>query len=542
MSRPAAELSLDRLLSTVTESLPLLIALSTCAVALLMVVGFRVADGVGLLPVSGLPVDSAVRRVARNSAIPMAAQLVNRAVDLGFTLIVLRVLGATGAGQYEYAVLVWLYAKTVSDFGLSVLTTREVAVAPDRAGQFLGAGTLLRLAVWASVTPAVAAFTAANLRWYSLSSVSALAIAVLLLSIVPDAYSDSANAVCNAFERMAGPALLTVVKNGIKVILGLLFLTFGWGVMALAVAALLNNVLSAALFAALMRRLGIRPRWTMPVGNARRLLGASWPLLLNNLLAGLFFRADIFVLQPARGAHEVGIYSAPYKFLSLAGMIPTYLTLALFPHFSRLSLSSSAELRQTYAHVTKLLLVVSLGVVFVTEVFATELMRLLAGPAFLPGSAIALRILILFLPLSYVNGLTQYLLIAAGEQRRLIHAFALTFAFNISANLLFTPRYGYPAAAAITVVSELVLLVPFAYRVREVVGLPPMASTFVWPAACAFTMGVGAAIVWSALPANGSVLTALVAFVGLSLYIVALLATNTIGAAEWRIARQLLRR
>lgn len=542
MSRPAAELSLDRLLSTVTESLPLLIALSTCAVALLMVVGFRVADGVGLLPVSGLPVDSAVRRVARNSAIPMAAQLVNRAVDLGFTLIVLRVLGATGAGQYEYAVLVWLYAKTVSDFGLSVLTTREVAVAPDRAGQFLGAGTLLRLAVWASVTPAVAAFTAANLRWYSLSSVSALAIAVLLLSIVPDAYSDSANAVCNAFERMAGPALLTVVKNGIKVILGLLFLTFGWGVMALAVAALLNNVLSAALFAALMRRLGIRPRWTMPVGNARRLLGASWPLLLNNLLAGLFFRADIFVLQPARGAHEVGIYSAPYKFLSLAGMIPTYLTLALFPHFSRLSLSSSAELRQTYAHVTKLLLVVSLGVVFVTEVFATELMRLLAGPAFLPGSAIALRILILFLPLSYVNGLTQYLLIAAGEQRRLIHAFALTFAFNISANLLFTPRYGYPAAAAITVVSELVLLVPFAYRVREVVGLPPMASTFVWPAACAFTMGVGAAIVWRALPANGSVLTALVAFVGLSLYIVALLATNTIGAAEWRIARQLLRR
>lgn len=35
------------------------------------------------------------------------------------------------------------------------------------------------------------------------------------------------------------------------------------------------------------------------------------------------------------------------------------------------------------------------------------------------------------------------MLIAAGMQRAITPAFALTFAFNLGANLIFTPRYGF---------------------------------------------------------------------------------------------------
>lgn len=542
MSPLTAELPLGRVIPGVTSSPQLLVVASVLVVAILMLAGFWVVNSVDSHAYPGLPRGNAVRRVARNSAIPMAAQLVNRAVDFGFTLVVLRVLGATGTGQYEYAVLVWLYTKTLSDFGLSVLTTREVAVSPARASQFLGATTLMRLGIWASALPVVAAFTVANVRWSGLSLVSAATIAILVLSIVPDVYSDSANAICNAFEQMAAPALLTIVKNFIKVALGLLFLGLGWGVVSLALAALLNNLLVAGLFAALMGRLGIRARWSLPVSETRQLLAAAWPLLLNNLLAGLFFRADIFVLQPARGAHEVGIYSAPYKLLSLTGIISSYFTLALFPHLSRLATVPGDALRVAYGHAGKLLLVVALGIVFLTELFATELMRLLAGEDFLPGSANALRILILFLPLSYVNGLTQYLLIAAGQQRRLVLAFGLTFAFNIGANLAFTTRYGYPAAAIVTVLSEVVLLVPFARFVSRSVGLPSIGENVARPLASALAMIVAGALAWR-ITTNSSVLGAWVAAIaGLSAYALALTVSGTIGAAELRLARRLFSR
>lgn len=522
---------------------PLLVgALAFTGLLVLVVTGLWVAIGLSSPVAAGVLTGNAVRRVARNSAIPMAAQLFNRVVDFGFTLVVLRVLGVEGTGQYEYAVLVWLYAKTLSDFGLGVLTTREVAVAPARAGRYLGVTTLLRLAIWASALPLAGAFTMANVRWYGLSVTSAFAIALLLASIVPDAYSDSANAICNAFERMAGPALLTVVKNLIKVVLGLLFLGLGWGVVALAVAALVNNVISAGLFAVLAHRLGVRARWGLPASEARRLLAMSWPLLLNNLLAGLFFRADIFVLQPARGAHEVGLYSAPYKFLGLVGIIPSYFTLALFPHFSRLALAPGAGLRLTYAHAAKLLLIVSFGIVVITEFLATDLMNVLAGPSFLPGSAAALRILILFLPLSYVNGLTQYVLIAAGQQHRLVVAFGLTFAFNVGANVLFTPRFGYPAAAIITVLSELVLLLPFGYYLWGTVGLPPLAETLLRPLGSALVMGTCGLLAWRYGPTDATLRALFAAIVAGCVYILALVVGKALGQEEWRLARHLLGR
>src|SRR5207247_590713 len=81
--------------------------------------------------------------------------------------------------------------------------------------------------------------------------------------------------------------------------------------------------------------------------------------------------------------------------------------------------------------------------------------------SYLPASAIALQILIFFLPFSFVNGLTQYVLIALDRQRWLTWAFLATALFNIGANLVAVPLWGIYGAAAVTVLSELVLLGPF---------------------------------------------------------------------------------
>jgi len=83
------------------------------------------------------------------------------------------------------------------------------------------------------------------------------------------------------------------------------------------------------------------------------------------------------------------------------------------------------------------------------------------GRDYLPDSAVALAILICYLPLSYANGLTQYMLIAAGRQRLLTGAFVAALIFNLAANLVLIPRFGYVGAAWVTVASEIVLLVPF---------------------------------------------------------------------------------
>jgi O-antigen/teichoic acid export membrane protein len=92
---------------------------------------------------------------------------------------------------------------------------------------------------------------------------------------------------------------------------------------------------------------------------------------------------------------------------------------------------------------------------------AEPIVAVVGGPEYLPDSAIALAILICYLPLSYANGLAQYVLIAAGRQRMLTVAFLAALAFNLLANFLLIPRFSYVGAAWVTVASEVVLLVPF---------------------------------------------------------------------------------
>src|SRR5207253_739255 len=187
-----------------------------------------------------------------------------------------------------------------------------------------------------------------------------------------------------------------------------------------------------------------------------RWLRESWPLFVNQLLQGLFFKVDALLLPGMAGTAAAGVYAAAYKVSEGAGIISSSFTLALFPRLSRASDTTAA-----YRLGLRLLLQVGFPLAAGTALLAEPIVAVVGGRDYLPESAIALTILICYLPLSYANGLTQYVLIAAGRQRLLTVAFVAALVFNVAANLLLIPRFGYVGAAWVTVASELVLLVPF---------------------------------------------------------------------------------
>jgi len=485
-----------------------------------------------------------VQRVARNSAAPLIAQLINKVVDLGFALVVLHVLSRDSYGEYVFAVIVWSYAKTFNDFGLGILATRDVSREHTLADEYLGLTTLLRLILWVAALPILGIFTLAYRQFGGLTTPSMIAIVLLIVSILPDSYSDAANAIYNAFERMHIPAGITLIKNALKVVIGVALVLAGWGPVGLALTALLTNLITAWLFLVLLRRLGVRARWIMPGARARRMLLDAWPLFLNTLLAGLFFRSDVFVLKPSWGDGAVAIYDAAYKFLSLVLLIPQYFTLALFPQLARLAGARDESFAPIYNLALKLLLTLALPICVIATILAPELIGILAGNTYLPDGGTALRILIWLLPFSYVNGLVQYVLIAAGQQRALTPAFAATFAFNLIANLLFTPRYGYPAAAVITIASELVLIVPFLTLVRRRVGPLPTLGIIARPLGATAVMAVAAFAATSGF-ANlgaGPFTPWLAALISGIVYLACLLASGGIGQNERRLALRLLGR
>jgi O-antigen/teichoic acid export membrane protein len=181
-------------------------------------------------------------------------------------------------------------------------------------------------------------------------------------------------------------------------------------------------------------------------------------------------------------------------------------------------------------------MVTALPLAVVITYLAGEVVRLFWGVGFLPDSAVALRILIWFLPLSFFNGLTQYVLIAVGRQARITLAFAVAALFNVGANLLLIPRFGYVAAAGVTIASEIVLLVPFLVALRGRVAVGPAAVAAARPVPAALA---AALLLWLLRDVTGG--ARLLAALGASaLYLGLLWPTGVFDRSEWSVLLSLL--
>lgn len=478
--------------------------------------------------------DDIVLRVFRNSMIPIVSQIVIRVVDLIVAIALLRLLGPTGNGEYAVAVVVWLYVKTISDFGLSLLATREIARDRSTINAIVGETTLFRWGILLLTGLPVALYVGISLSAGPMATDSALAIGLLYLSIVPASYSEACNAALNGLERMEIAALINIGISLVRAPLAVALGASALGVPGVALAAIITSLLSAAAFHRSLRSLvDLRPSWRFDRARITFYASESWPLLVNALLVSLFFRVDVFIIAAAKGDAALGIYDAAYKLINLLTIVPAYATLAVFPLMAQRARDPVA-LARAQRVTTYSLLVVAWTFVFAITALSEVAIRVLAGDAYLPEAAILLRLLIWFAPISFINGVFQYVLVAAGEQRRLVPAFVSAVTFNLVANLLLVPVYGTRASAVLTVLTEVVILGALLIVSRQTVMRVGLGQVFsrIWRPTVA---GVAATLVALALHQQPAIALSVSAIVFVILSVV----LRVFGAEEREILRRL---
>ena len=302
------------------------------------------------------------------------------------------------------------------------------------------------------------------------------AIAFFAVGLVFSNLADGFSAVFYAYEKMEYPAAISTVTTVTRVSLGALVLLMGWGFVGLAAMSVVANIISAFILGYLMVHHCFRPHLEWDPETGKWMLGTSFPLMINLFLATAFFRIDVLLLKPMQGDAVVGYYSAAYKYIDGLNIIPAYFTRAIFPLMSRFAATARDSLMRAYVLALRLLLIIALPIAFGTPFVAGGLIMVLGGAQYLPDSKIALQLIIWFLPFSFVNSVTQYVLIAIDQQRFLTRAFLIGVTFNFVANLLVIPLFSYRGAAVVTVLSELALLIPFYYAVRKHLGKLPWVS------------------------------------------------------------------
>jgi O-antigen/teichoic acid export membrane protein len=437
--------------------------------------------------------DSSIKRVAKNSLVPMVMALSNRLVDFAFAMLMLRILQPVGAGRYAFAVAFIGLTEIVTRYGLGTLVTREVAADQTRSNRYLSNVSILRLYLWLAALPFMATILALYVIFGNTTLDVVITVAVLSLGTLLSNLSDGLTAIFYAHEKAEYPAAIASITVLTRVSVGALVLLLGWGIIGLAGASLAANLVAFVLLSYILATKIFRPLPEADRPLQKDMMAESFPLMINHLLSTIFFRIDVFILKPAWGDKAVGFYNAAYKYIDGINVIPQYFTLAIFPLMSRFAAGSRDSLVRAYILSLRLLLLLALPIAVGTPFIARELILFLAGEEFLPDSMIVLQLLIWFLPFSFINQVTQYVLIAINQQRHLTRAFVIGVVFNVMTNLIFIPLYGYRAAAVTTIFSEWALLIPFYLLVRKNLCTVPWFDIAWRPTVAAAVMG---AVLW----------------------------------------------
>ncbi len=477
---------------------------------------------------------SQVQLVAKNSLLPMATSLLMKLITLALAFLSLRILGPTGTGRYAFAVTIWFFADTVTDFGLGILLTREVSRDRSKGNSYLFNSAILRTVLWVLTLAPVALIAAIYMNLFNLTLDTAIALGLLVIGILPATIAASFAFLFNAYEQFEYRIAVDFAMRLVNVALSVAALVLGFGFIGLAAVSIITNIFTLAAFYLLVRRSLFAPRFEMDRKLIRWMFFESYPLMINNLLSSLFFRIDVLILQPLKGDTVLGYYNTAYKFIDALNFIPSNFTLAIFPALARLAASAKDAMLRAYILSLKLLLWIALPITVGTIFVAHDLVKIFGGDAYLPHSAIALQVLIWFLPFSFINSVTHYVLIALNQQRYLTKAFIIGVLFNVIANFAAIPPLSYVGASLVTILSEIALLVPFYIGVRRHLATVPFFSIVWRPAVAAAAMGV--ALWW--LTARIGLLPAIPAAGGL--YIALLLTLGALGEDERALLRQLV--
>jgi O-antigen/teichoic acid export membrane protein len=455
---------------------------------------------------------NAARRIFKNSAVTFGMRLLVRGLDLVFAVVLLGMLDADVIGPYTLAaLLVAQYLGTFTEFGLGIWLTREVArepgVAPRLFGVTLGLRWLLVLLGAAPATLLVIAIyggLAAFGLGEPLSAAGQQAMWVLLLTLIPSAYSGAVTALYTAQERMEIPALIELVTAVMSFAARLAVLLLGYGILGLAWAAVGVSSITALIYFVLQHRDFFPPTLVWERAEMQALVPVAFPLMLNNLLSVVFFRFDLFILRAFGGSEAdllVQQYAMPYQILNIALILPPVITFAVFPLLSRRALGERSAMAEAQRRTIQLMLWLAFPLAMGLTILALPLVQIFTRANFYQyePSVHVLAVLAWFLPLSFVNGLVQYVLIALNRQQAITRAFVIGAAFNLALNLLAIPlatyvfqqaAWGMYAAATITIFSEVVLLLVFLPLLRQEALAPPLLQLAWRPLLAALAMGL----------------------------------------------------
>lgn len=183
-------------------------------------------------------------------------------------------------------------------------------------------------------------------------------------------------------------------------------------------------------------------------------------------LFSIYNRIDGLLLPHLRNFTENGYYAAAYKFWDTLAFVPGVIGITLYPYFAdTLNRGLIDQVRRGLETYSRYMIAIGLPMAVGCFLLAEPLTVAFFGQEFLPAAP-ALWLLVAAVAVLFIYTPANSLMISKlTKTATVITGFNLFF--NLTANLILIPRFGFVAAAAVTLVSETIQLIGYIYFIKR---------------------------------------------------------------------------
>jgi O-antigen/teichoic acid export membrane protein len=423
-------------------------------------------------------------RASRDILGQLVFKAANLVLGVVVTILIVRVLGDEGFGQWSTLFAVSTIVGYFGNMGIERIAVERAAAQPEREAEWVGALVSLRLAM--SVPAALG----------SLAVLLVLAdggemrtAAVLISSSLLVTSLTSARVV---FQLRVRNTLNTALELGNGIVWGLVvvvaFVAGTSGLVEIAAGFTVVWALTSVAYYVLAVRVA-----PIRFAGAHRLWGPlvrlGVPIGIGSLLVlGYGYIGQVIVFEIA-GAREAGLYGSVTRIYDRIQFLPQAMMTTLFPIIVAARDADPARVRRVVHLAVDYLLMGSLPAVTITLAGPEPIVRLLFGAEF-AEAAPALPILMATFTMVSLGYLAGYLIITYGLQRQFIAFAAAALLFNVGLNLALVPTMGFMGAAWSTLSTEILVNGLAWWAVSRKMGFVPRGRNVLRTVVAAIAVGV----------------------------------------------------
>jgi O-antigen/teichoic acid export membrane protein len=412
------------------------------------------------------PVVISRAHAARDVLFQIVGRIGNLLLGVVVVVVIVRLLGVIGNGEWSTLMAISVVTAYILEPGLQPTTLRMAAATHDEEAEWLGALVVLR--VFTGVLAALVCF-----GWtVAVARNSAMVIAGAL--VAGTALTSPLQALSVVFQLRVrnDRSIWFMTLNSVAWTAAVLAIAvLGGGLIALAAALVLTLTLTSVVQ-------GIYVLRTTPVAlrgvrrHGRQLVRVGLTVGLAGGLTIAYGKIDQVLVLHYEGLRDAGLYGAAYTLLDRVQFLPMVLMTTLFPIAAAAWPADPERARRAVQRVLGYMSLISLPTLAFTIIAARPLIVLLFGKPFAPAAVVLPVLMAAFVPICFGYVMGSLALVVDRQRTFVLIAFA-GVVFNVAGNLVLLPRYGYLAAAWMTVATEVAVMVPASITILRAMNLAP---------------------------------------------------------------------